>query len=220
MSARFGSGTPAQRSSGRGRRTIALIALAALWIAGCAMPTPRPTRPYTPMEQLLISEAIARGMTDLSLDLHVTGASLHLEKTGLTADHPFMADVVEGWLGKLGFFIEPDPEKSDYTVRLIVQSLGTSQKIKLFGMPASNSTLVPISLPELALYKRNRQGGYTRFYFDIFDTKSGEYVLSTRDFEGSVKHTRFTIFFVFGFTRSELPGPVSGGEMDLTDELR
>jgi hypothetical protein len=101
-----------------------------------------------------------------------------------------------------------------------VQSIGTNQNIKLLGMPASNSTLVPISLPELALYKRNRQVGYTRFYFDIFDSKSGEYVLSTRDFEGSVKHTRFTIFFVFGFTRSELPGPVSGGEVELTDNPR
>jgi hypothetical protein len=172
------------------------------------------------MEQLLISEAIARGMTDLSLDLQRTGTSLYLEKTGLTADHPFMADVVEGWLGRLGFHMASDPLESELTVRLIVQSIGTNQNIKLLGMPASNSTLVPISLPELALYKRNRQEGYTRFYFDIFDSKSGEYVLSTRDFEGSVKHTRFTLFFVFGFTRSELPGPVSRDEIELSDNPR
>jgi hypothetical protein len=195
-----------------------VIAAGALLVVGCAMPTSRPTIPYTPIEQLLISEAIARGMTDLSLDLSATGSSLYLDKTGLTADHPFMADVVEGWLGRLGFHIESNPQDSDFTVRLIVQSIGTSQKIRLFGMPASNSTLLPISLPELAIYKRNREEGYTRFYFDIFDTKSGEYVRSTRDFEGSVSHTRFTILFVFRFTRSDLPGPISRGEIELTDD--
>lgn len=184
------------------------------------MPTSRPTRPYTPIEQLLISGAIARGMKDLSLDRVADGSSLYLEKTGLTADHRFMADVVEGWLGRLGFHIQSKPQDSDFTVRLIVQSIGASQNIKLFGMPASSSTLVPVSLPELALYKRNREEGYTRFYFDIFETESGEYLETTRDFEGSVKHTKFTILFVFGFTRSDLPGPVSQDEIELTDDPR
>jgi hypothetical protein len=174
--------------------------------------------PYTPIEQLLISEAIARGMEDLSLDPVETGSRLYLEKAGLTADHLFMADVVEGWFGRLGFHLQSNPQGSDFTVRLVVQSIGAAQDIRLFGMPASSSTLLPVSLPELALYKRNREEGYTRFYFDIFETGSGAYLETTPDFEGSVQHTRFTVFFVFGFTRSDLPGPVSRDQIELTDD--
>lgn len=213
VKARSNSGTAIRRSSARGPRSGVMIAAAALLVVGCAVPAGRPTMPYTPMEQLMISEAIARGMAEFSLDLRSSGSSLHLEMTGLTADHLFLADVLEGWLGRLGFRIESNPQDSDYTIRVIVQSIGTSRDIKLLGMPASSSTLLPISLPELAIYKRDRREGYTRFYFDIFDAKSGEYVQTSRDFEGSVEQTKFTFLFVFGFTRSELPRPSLHGGM-------
>lgn len=195
----------------------ATAALLLATLAGCSMPTKRPTIPYTPVEQLLISEAIERGMEDLSLDLKSTDFSVHLRKTGLNPSHTFMAEVVEGWLGRLGFDLERDPLDADYQVRLIVDSIGTSQSIKLFGMPATSSAWLPIALPELALYKRDRSEGYARFYFDIFETETGEYITSSRDYEGKVTHTKYTIFFVFGFTRSDLPEPIERGGVGMTE---
>ena len=206
-------------SKGVDRFFLALFVTLALCLGtGCALPTKRTTRPYTPIEQLLISGAIARGMEDLALDLSSTDASLYLDKTGLTDDYPFMADVVEGWLGRLGFDLRPDPLDTEYTVRLVVQSIGTSQKIRFFGLPPAQSVFFPIALPELALYKRNREEGFTRFYFDVFETATGTYVRSTREFEGAVHHTKFTVFFVFTFTRSDVQSRSERRGVDLTDD--
>ena len=191
---------------------------AALLVAtvGCSVPTKRPVAPRTPIEQLLISEAIQNAMKELALDLEKPGAKFHLDTTGLTDEQVFLGQVLRGWLGQQGFEAFEEPGDADYRALLVVQALGTQQSIKFFGMPASRSAWLPVSLPELALYKKNREEGYARFYFDIFDAKSGKYLRSTREYEGLAVHTKYTFLFGFDHEVSELEDEVRGS-IDLTD---
>jgi hypothetical protein len=209
--------TEKRRPDRRGILCIGLLA-ATIFVAatGCSVPTKRPVYPRTPIEQLLISEAIQRAMKDLALDIERPGAKIHLDTTGLTEEQEFLGQVVRGWLGQMGFEMFEDLENADYRALLVVQALGTQQSIKFFGMPASRSAWLPISLPELALYKKNREEGYARFYFDIFDAKNGRYLRSTREYEGLVVHTKYTFFFGFDHEVSELEDEVRGS-IDLTD---
>ena len=185
-------------------------------IVGCSVPTKRPVYPRTPIEQLLISEAIQGAMKDLALDVERPGAKIHLDNTGLTDEQDFLAQVLRGWLGQKGFETFEDIRDADIRALLVVQALGTQQSIKFFGMPASRSAWLPVSLPELALYKKNREEGYARFYFDLFDAKTGAYLRSTREYEGVAVHTKYTFFFGFDHAVSELEDEVRGS-IDLTD---
>jgi len=184
--------------------TLAML-IAVVTLAGaCSMPAKRRSDPPTPIEQLLISEAIERGIKEMRVHIESPDKEIYLDTTGLTDDQHFMGDVMQGWLGRLGFEIENDIENADFQLNLVVQSLGTHQRIKFFGMPASRSAWLPLSIPELALYKRNKEEGYVRFYFDVFDAKTHEYVSSTRDFEGSVYVTKYTFFFVLDWQTTNL----------------
>ena len=84
-------------------------------------------------------------------------------------------------------------------------------------MPASRSVWLPISVPELALYKRNKEEGYVRFYFDVFDAKTYEYVSTTKTFEGSVYLTKYTVFFVFDWQTTDMSDKGKIEELDLVD---
>jgi hypothetical protein len=184
--------------------TLTMLLAVVTFAGACTMPAKRRSEPATPIEQLLISEAIERGIEEMRVHIESPDKEIYLDTTGLTGDQKFMGDVMRGWLGRVGFEIENDIENADFQLNLVIQSLGTHQKIKFFGMPASQSAWLPLSIPELALYKRNKEEGYVRFYFDVFDAKTGEYVSTTRDFEGDVYVTKYTFFFVFDWQTTNL----------------
>ena len=184
--------------------TLAILVAVVTLAGACTMPAKRRSDPATPIEQLLISQAIERGIEEMRVHIESQDREIFLDTTGLTADQEYMGNVMRGWLGRLGFEIENDIENADFQLNLVVQSLGTHQKIKFFGMPASKSAWLPLSIPELALYKRNKEEGYVRFYFDVFDAKTGEYISTTRDFEGNVYITQYTFFFVFDWQTTNL----------------
>jgi len=195
---------------------VVIVAVTLMFAAGCSMPTKRPIKPRTPIEQLLISEAIQGAMKDLAMDMERPGAKIYLDTTGLTDEQEFLAQVLRGWLGQQGFETFHKEGEADYRVLLVVQSLGTQQAIRFFGMPAARSAWLPIALPELALYKKNREEGYARFYFDIFDAKTGNYLRSTREYEGLAVHTKYTYLLAFDHEVSDLEDEVRGS-IDLTD---
>ena len=197
--------------------TLPLLLAMATVVTACSMPARRRSEPPTAIEQLLTSQAIQQGMENMSLEIQSPDKEIYLDTTGLTGDQAFMGDVMRGWLGKLGFEIERDIEDADYQVNLVIESLGTQQKIKFFGMPASRSVWLPISVPELALYKRNKEEGYVRFYFDVFDAKTYEYVSTTKTFEGSVYLTKYTVFFVFDWQTTDMSDKGKIEELDLVD---
>ncbi len=172
-------------------------------VAACSMPPKRPTDPKTPTEQLLVSLAIERSVADWTLGIP-EGTPVTLDTSGLTADQHFMGDVVAGWLGKQGLRVQRDDKNAKYRVRLIIQSLGTRQSVRLFGMPPSQSQWLPISLPEIALWKRDRQEGVARFYVDLFDARSHRWVRSNEPHEGSVYQTRYTALMVIRWRRTNI----------------
>jgi len=188
----------------------------ALASTSCSIPSPRPVNPRTPIEQLLISQAIQAGMDDLRLDLPRAQAKIYLDVSGLTDDAEYFGQILRGWLGREGLDVFSDLESADYRALLIVEAIGTQQHVKFFGMPASRSAWLPIALPELALYKRNREEGYVRFYFDLFDARTDEYLRSTRKYEGAATHTKYTYFFAFDRVVSDIGSDVSE-RVDLTD---
>ena len=183
-----------------------LVPTAACLAIACAMPGRAPRELRSPLEQLLLSQAIERSAAKATLGLP-EGTRVVLDSSGLSKDHRFAADVVEGWLGRQGLVIREEGDEAQYRLRMIVQSVGNDQDINFFGMLATRSQWLPIALPELALYKKNREEGFARLYFDIFEAADGRYVRSTSPVDGTVQQTRYTLLLVFNWRRTDMTSP-------------
>jgi len=186
--------------------------------SACTQPVVKSTDPLTPTEQLLYSAAIQRGLKDLHVGIP-EGTPITLEMSGLRVDqslhgdviHEHMKNVVGGWLGRQGLIIRKEEKDAIYRARLIIESLGSTQTIRMVGMPATNAVLLPISIPELALWKSVSNQGYTRFYLDIFEIESDRFIRSTNPQIGTVNIINYTAFFFFKWktTDMDFPTPMS-----------
>ncbi len=190
----------------RGPIAGVLVLAAACLAIGCAMPGRAPRALRSPLEQLLLSQAIERSAAKANLGLP-EGTSVVLDSSGLSEDHRFVADVVEGWLGRQGLVIREEGDGARYRLRMIVQSLGNDQDITFIGMLATRSLWIPIALPEMAVYKKAREEGFARLYFDIFEAADGRYVRSTPPVDGEVHQTRYTLLIGFKWRKTDMTSP-------------
>ena len=193
----------------RGRRLIAgvLVLVAACLATGCAMPGRAPG-PKSPLEQLLLSQAIERSAAQVVLGLP-KGTSVVLDSSSLAEDQDlyFITDAVEGWLGQQGVAVRQKADEAQYRLRMIVESAGNEEAINFFGMMQSSSVYLPIALPEIALYKKSHNEGFVRLYFDIFEVAGDRYVRSTSAVSGEAQYTRYILFVVFKWHKTNMTSP-------------
>ena len=78
-------------------------------------------------------------------------------------------------------------------------------------MPAARSEIIPIAVPELALYKGQYQTGYVQFYMDIFELPSSAFIQSTPTFLGETYYNNYTLLLLFSFTSTDLESPPQVG---------
>ena len=212
----------------------ALVVLLAM-ACGCAQ-SREPTRtPRTSTEQLLLSHALTRSMSDLAVPLP-PGKSVTVEVVGFpvdrlitqepftssaalgaTADNsvvrmpgsdlPVVRGMLEKRLGELGFAVSPRRQDAAFLIRLIVLTFGTEQGVSFFGMPAVQSVVLPFSLPELTLFKSQRQNSYMRCLVHIYDLATGRFIQSTSWYDGSAYYNQYTVLFLFQYRTTDLPLP-------------
>ena len=217
------SGPPANRTDWIG---VILCVFAAL--AGCAI-SREPTRtPRTSIEQLLLGYAVQRSMNALSLPL-AAEESVAVEVAGFPTDRVVLQDrfigepnalpveaipatglvvvhsLAEGRLGVLGFQLQQSRQQATYFLRLLVLTLGTDQAQTFFGMPAVQGGLLPVALPELTLFKAQRQKAYMRYRIDIYESASGRFIRSTPWYEGSAYFNQYIVLFFISFRSTDLP---------------
>ncbi|HNP27098.1 MAG TPA: hypothetical protein PKM20_10185 [Nitrosomonas sp.] len=119
-------------------------------------------------------------------------ASVLIDISGISTDKGFVREVLAGWLGQQGYLVQTD-EKAHYQLSIIVESLGTEYGESFFGMPQVSSTFIPVSLPELALYKAQYQTGYVKFYCNIFELPTGRFIQSTPSFIAEIFYNEYTV---------------------------
>ena len=156
------------------------------------------------MEQLLISQSMERGL-DIAAKVPPPKGAVVVESGGLTDDNKFAREIVVEWLRQQGWQITS--KEGAYLIHLMIYALGTEQQQSFLGIPATQGTLIPLSIPELALYKASRQRGYARFGFTLVETPSGRLISSTPVMEGDVYFNQYTVLFAFTFHTTDLAPP-------------
>lgn len=161
------------------------------------------------IEQFLITQAVELSLHDENARPVPLppGETVTLDATGSKDEQRFLIGAVGQWLGEQGLRILSEPKDAHYRIQILVQALGTEQSQSFFGMPPVQSVLIPFALPEISVYKAQRQNGYTRFRLDIFETTTGKFIRSTPWFQASTYFNEYTLLFFIDFHTTNLIGP-------------
>jgi hypothetical protein len=157
---------------------VALTALCAL-ASGCGT-TKWSDSPRTATEQLLISDAVDRAISEIDFSA-LADRSVYLDtRYIITAlDQNYVISTLRQHMLASGCVIKDKAEDADYVVEVRTGSLGTNRQDLLFGVPATNlptAGLLPIgsaSIPEIALMKRTNQQGVCKLAVFAYDRMSG-----------------------------------------------
>lgn len=147
--------------------------------------------------------ADASRQAELTLPLP-RGVSVAVEAVGLTPDEKLVRQAIAGRLGDLGYLtFEPDAQAA-YLVQVKIRTLGTEQGTSQIGTPAMASLLLPVALPEIALYKRSHQVGLARLALHVRERSSGLPISSSPWYEASTFFDQYRVLLFFTFDRTNL----------------
>lgn len=187
---------------------ILIVVIFLSLLSACSSRQKIPNSVRTPIEQLLHSEAIAKSLAKHNdVQLHIpVGARVSLITAGLSPDYLFVGQKISGWLSKKGYIVD-NSENAQYKIKVIVSALGTESGEAFFGIPPVSGMLIPISLPELAIYKSQDQTGYTKFHLNIYELPSGSFIHATTPYTAETFYNSYTFLFLFSFNRTDLTNP-------------
>jgi hypothetical protein len=157
---------------------VALAALCAL-VSGCGT-TKWSDSPRTATEQLLISDAVDRAISEIDFSA-LAERSVYLDtRYIITAlDQNYVISTLRQHMLASGCVIKDKADDADYVVEVRTGSLGTNRQDLLLGVPATNlptAGLLPIgsaSIPEIAFMKRTNQQGVCKLAVFAYDRMSG-----------------------------------------------
>ena len=199
-------------------------------VTGCALEQEVSRTPRTAVEQVLLTQAVEKALVNLSVQLP-EGVNVDMDVTGLESDRSrldmtntgqgtinrpsrdilYIRDAVAAELGRRGYRVSAQGAESPYLVRVMAESFGTMQGNVFVGMPPVQSVLIPFSLPELTLYKRQSQSGYVRLHVDVYDNRTGEFLGSTPKLIGRAYFNQYTVLILATWLRTDVTAyPVAG----------
>jgi hypothetical protein len=186
---------------------------------GCA--TIRVTDPYrTATEQFLMSQAVSRALSQLNVDAlrdrkvwietgYFTGAEKvnvngeERQRLFTTPEQAFATGELRERLLMAGARIVEQRKDSDVVLEIRSGGIGVDRLENLIGIPASTLTGattsagaggVPITTPEIALYKNTRQRGFASISFVAYRADTGEYLTSSGPYIGRTIRDDFWLF--------------------------
>lgn len=205
-----------------------MVAVMVPLVGGCALTQEVTRTPRSATEQLLLTQAVERSLTDVTVPLS-EGAAVRVEVSGLQTDRvnmhlskedtdigvidssswdlAYVRDAVSARLGELGYLIKNAMDETDFLVRVKVESMGTNQGKTFFGMPEVQSVIIPFALPQLTLYQKLAQLAHARLHLDFYESRSGRFVGSTSKFIGSAYYNQYIVFFFISFHSTDLLYP-------------
>ncbi len=188
-----------------------VFGISVVLLPGCAASRQAGGTPLRPaIEQLLLSQALQRSLPEVSLPIPAD-ATVFVEAVGLTRDHPadqeYARQAIALQLSHQGFRLVQKEEEATYRVKVLLQTFGIEQEVTFFGMPPVQSLLIPVSLPELALYKDFHQSGLVRFSVSVFERSTGRLISTSPWYSASTYYNNYTIFIAVTWNKTDLELP-------------
>jgi len=179
--------------------TCCLLASSAL-AAGCASTTTSKTA-RTGTEQLLISDAIDRSLSNVRFS-DFSGYSVFIEEKYLdSVDKGYLVGSLRHRLLEAGGSVAPAADKADLVLEVRSGGVGTDGQESFIGIPAIGIPGLPIELPEVKIASRDTQMGTAKLGFVCYDAKTGK-SLGTGGNSTALTHNNDTYVLGIGPFRS------------------
>ena len=161
------------------RRHLVLIGVLAI-AAGCGT-TKWSDSPRTATEQLLISDAVDRAISEIDFTA-LANQSVYLDTRFIvtTLDQNYVTSTMRQHMLASGCIIKDKAEEADFVVEVRAGSLGTNRNDVLLGVPATNLPTVGLlpagnaAIPEIALAKTTNQHAVCKIAVFAYDRMSGQ----------------------------------------------
>ncbi len=158
--------------------SFGLAACCAL-LAGCGT-TKWSDSPRTATEQLLISDAVDRAISEIDFSA-LSNQKVYLDTRFIvtTLDQNYVTSTLRQHMLACGCIIVDKAEDSTYVVEVRTGSLGTNRQDLLFGIPSTTlptAGMLPVgsaTIPEIALMKRTNQQGVCKIACFAYDRMTG-----------------------------------------------
>ena len=158
---------------------LTAMAICALAVPGCGT-TKWSDSPRTATEQLLVSDAIDRAISEIDFSV-LADKDVYLDtRFIITAlDQNYVISTLRQHMLASGCIIKDKPDEATYVVEVRTGSLGTNRQDLLFGVPATTlptAGLLPVgaaTIPEIALLKRTNQQGVCKMAVFAYDRMTG-----------------------------------------------
>jgi hypothetical protein len=207
-----------------------LVLLVACACAGCGT-TKWSDSPRTATEQLLISDAVDRAISEIDFGaLEDRSVFLDTRFIATTIDQNYVTSTLRQHMLASGCVIKDKAEDSDFVVEVRAGSLGTNRNDVLLGVPATQLPSVGLlptggAIPEIALSKRTSQQAVCKIAVFAYDRMSGRPVWQSgnRKVASSAKDTwllgtgpfqRGNIYDGTSFAGEKIKSPLPGKEKE------
>jgi hypothetical protein len=152
--------------------TLGLIASCA-YASGCATTSTSNTA-RTATEQLLISAAIDRAMSNVNFS-DFQGYSVFVDEKYLdSVDKGYLVGSLRHRILEAGGSIAPAADKADIVLEARSGGVGTDRQESYVGIPALGMPGLPIELPEIKFMSRSTQMGTAKLGLVCYDAKTGQ----------------------------------------------
>jgi hypothetical protein len=184
------------------------LGVALLFSSGCAY-TRITTTDKTAIEQALMSQSIAPSIDTIRAG-HLAGRSFWLDASEVQSPaKDYIVSRIRQRLLLDGLTIAKSQDEADLLLHARTEFSGIDDSNFLLGLPAipipiGASTL---SLPELALYKRERQAGRNQIALYGVERETGALGFESLGEPGQQRYTRYTFLIFFNLRTTTLPQP-------------
>ncbi len=164
--------------STKGMLTAAVLT-ACTWLLGCGT-TKWSDTPRTATEQLLISDAVDRAISEIDFGA-LEDCSVYLDTRFIatTVDQNYVTSTLRQHMLASGCVIKDRPEDADYIVEVRAGTLGTNRNDVMIGVPATQLPSLGVlptgsaAIPEIALSKRTNQQAVCKLAVFAYDRQTG-----------------------------------------------
>src|SRR5258707_1867940 len=181
--------------------------LLALLAAGCATSDmTNPPRAVT--EQLLLSTAADRAMTNGNFSIF-NHKKVFVDSTYFESyDSKYVIGTIRDALSSAGAQLVENATNSDIIVEARSGGLSTDSSDSLIGIPKMGMP-VPLSgalqIPEVALYKSQRQRSIAKFVLLAYEKNSREHFYSSGPLVGKAYNNYYKLLGMIHWTRTDIP---------------
>ena len=183
------------------RACYAAALAACLSSSGCSLsPVPSPTQPSGVTQQLLM-RSLERALAQLDIE-RLQRQTITIEVFQHAGPEILIKEFVTTWLRAHGVrVVEGLP---DLKVKAFASVLGTDTDQSLFGIPAFQAPIVNVPVPEIAIFKWQRNRGVAEVRLFEFDGKTDMLVDAPPVATGRAKLDKYTVLIFFGYTETDV----------------